>query len=161
VYSQLLLSLGASDCLVVHRTVSGAPGWALANWPLSGIRRRRTTIIHQTVRWCTGLSGEPTTASATVGRAIRARRVAHTNGRLGAPDCPVCTGLSGVHRTVSGAPTSPKIQQSAAPGMEGDPHQTCYSGCSVVHRTVRCATRQKARIAFLVGFQRLLAALGL
>jgi hypothetical protein len=30
----------------------------------------------------------------------------------------------------------------------------------VVHRTVRCTTRQKARIAFLVGFQRLLAALG-
>jgi hypothetical protein len=30
-----------------------------------------------------------------------------------------------------------------------------------VHRTVRCATRQKARIAFLVGLQRLLAALGL
>jgi hypothetical protein len=31
----------------------------------------------------------------------------------------------------------------------------------VAHRTVRCATRQKARIAFLVGLQRLLAALGL
>jgi hypothetical protein len=65
------------------------------------------------------------------------------------------------HRIVSGAPTSPKIQRSAAPGMEGDPHRTCYSGCPVVHRTIRCATRQKARIAFLVGFQRLLAALGL
>jgi hypothetical protein len=35
------------------------------------------------------------------------------------------------------------------------------SGCLVVHRTVRCATRQKARIAFLLGLQRLLAALGL
>jgi hypothetical protein len=92
VYSQLLLSLGAPDCPVVHRTVSGAPGWLLANWPLSGIRRWRTAIIHRTVRWCTGLSGEPTAASATVGRAIRARRVAHANGRLGAPDCPVCTG---------------------------------------------------------------------
>jgi hypothetical protein len=50
------------------------------NWPLSGIRRRRTTIIHRTVRWCTGLSGEPTAASATVGRAIRARRVPPANG---------------------------------------------------------------------------------
>jgi hypothetical protein len=89
VYSQLLLSLGAPDCLVVHRTVSGAPGWALANWSLSGIRRRRTAIIHRTVRWCTGLSGEPTVASATVGRAIRTRRVAPANGWLGAPDCPV------------------------------------------------------------------------
>jgi hypothetical protein len=31
----------------------------------------------------------------------------------------------------------------------------------VAQRTVRCATRQKARIAFLVDLQRLLAALGL
>jgi hypothetical protein len=31
--------------------VSDAPGWFLANWPLSGIRRRRTNIIHRTVRW--------------------------------------------------------------------------------------------------------------
>jgi hypothetical protein len=92
VYSQLLLSLGAPNCPVVHRTVSGAPGWALANWPLSGIRRRRMAIIHRTVRWCTGLFGEPTAANATVGRAICARRMAPANGRLGAPDCPVCTG---------------------------------------------------------------------
>ena len=27
VYNQLLFSLGAPDCPVVHRTVSGAPGW--------------------------------------------------------------------------------------------------------------------------------------
>jgi hypothetical protein len=87
------------QCPVVHRTVSGAPGWALANWPLSGIRRRRTTIIHRTVRWCTGLSGEPTAASATVGRAIRARRVAPANGWLGAPDSPVCTGQCPVHQS--------------------------------------------------------------
>jgi hypothetical protein len=80
----------ANCCSVwVHRTVSGAPGWALANWPLSGIRRRRTTIIHRTVRWCTGLSGEPTAASTTVGRQIRERHVARSNGRLGAPDCPL------------------------------------------------------------------------
>jgi hypothetical protein len=90
VYNQLMLSLGAPDCPVVHRTMSGAPGRALVNWPLSGIRRRRTAIIHRTVRWCTGLSGEPTAASATVGRAIRARRVAPANGRLGAPDSVRC-----------------------------------------------------------------------
>jgi hypothetical protein len=76
---------------VVHRTVSGAPGWLLANWPLSGIHRRRTTIFHWTVRWCTGLSGEPTAASAMVDRQIRGRRVARSNGRQEAPDCPVCT----------------------------------------------------------------------
>jgi hypothetical protein len=90
VYSQLLLSLGAPDCPVVHRTVSGAPGWALVNWPLSGIRQRRTAIIHRTVRWCTGLSGQPMAASTTVGRAIRARRVARADGRLGAPDSVRC-----------------------------------------------------------------------
>jgi hypothetical protein len=88
--SQYSAKSGTPDCPVVHRTVSGARGLALANWPLSGIRRRRTAIIHRTVRWCTGLPGEPTAASATVGRAIRVRRVAHANGRLGAPDSVRC-----------------------------------------------------------------------
>jgi hypothetical protein len=71
------------------------------------------------------------------------------------------TGLSSVHRTVSGAPFGPEVQQSSAPEKEGDRHRTIYSDCPVAHRTVRCATRQKARMAFLVGLQRLLAALGL
>jgi hypothetical protein len=82
-----MLSLGA------QWTVSGgAPDsvrcarLALPNWTLSGIRRWCTAIIHRTVRWCTGLSGEPTVARATVDRAIRARRMAPANGRLGAPD---------------------------------------------------------------------------
>jgi hypothetical protein len=90
--SQDTAQSGTPDCPVVHRTVSGAPGWLQTNWPFSGIRRRRTTIIHWTVRWCTGLFGEPTAASATVGRQIHRRRVARSNGRQGAPDCPVCTG---------------------------------------------------------------------
>jgi hypothetical protein len=68
--------------------LSGAPGWRLSNWLLSGFRRRRTAINHRTVRWCTGLSGEP-----TVGRRIRARRVARANGQKG-------------HRTVRCAPDS-------------------------------------------------------
>ena len=42
------LSGGAPDSVPCARL-------ALANWPLSGIRRRRTTIIHRSVRWCTGL----------------------------------------------------------------------------------------------------------
>jgi hypothetical protein len=45
---------------------------ALVKRPLSGIHRRRTAIIHRTVRWCTGLSGEPTSVEPTVSRAIRA-----------------------------------------------------------------------------------------
>jgi hypothetical protein len=132
-YSQLLLSLGAPDCPVVHRTVSGGASNSVPCARTShgeqsalGTRQLCTAIIHRTVRWCTGLSGEP-----TVGRANdrpRNPRVTRgrANGLMGAPDCPVCTGQ-----------------------------------CPVVHRTVRCTTRQKARIAFLDCFQRLLAALGL
>jgi hypothetical protein len=55
-----------------------------------GIRRRRMTIIHRIVRWCTGLSGEPTVASSTVGHAICGWRVARSNGRLGTPDSVRC-----------------------------------------------------------------------
>jgi hypothetical protein len=51
--------------------LSGAPSWLWSNWPLSGFCRRRTTKNHRIVRWCTGLSAKP-----TVGRAIRAWRVA-------------------------------------------------------------------------------------
>jgi hypothetical protein len=90
----------------------------------------------------------------------------------GAPDYPVSqrstaqrseggTGLSGVHQTVSGASTNAEVQRSSAPEKEGDPHRTAYSGCPVAHRTVRCATRQKARLAFQDCLQRLLASLGL
>jgi hypothetical protein len=71
----------------------------------------------------------------TVGHTIIARHVARANGRLGTPDCPVCTGLSGVHRTVSSAPTDPKDQRSDAPDMEGDRTLDCYSDCSVHHST--------------------------
>jgi hypothetical protein len=66
----------------------------------------------------------------------------------GAPDCPVShrsaarsardtwpsqrleggTGLSGVHRTVSGAPTALNLQRSASPNKEGDPYRTVSGG---------------------------------
>jgi hypothetical protein len=74
-----------------HTGLSGAPGWSPVKRPLSGKDWRHTTIIHRIVRLCIGLSGEPSVASATVGRAIRGRRVARSNGRQGKPDCPVCT----------------------------------------------------------------------
>jgi hypothetical protein len=132
-----------------HRTVRWCTGQCSVRQASSseladlGFRRWRMAINHQTVRWCTGLSGEP-----TVGQA---------NGRLhnpcvthGQPNGLGGTGLSGVHRTVSSAPTAPNRQRSAAPKQERNPH-----------RTVRCASRQKARIAFLECSQRLLAALGL
>jgi hypothetical protein len=77
------LSGGAPDCVRCARLDSD-------ELPTLGNLRRRTAIIHRTVRWCTGLSGEPTATSATVGRAIRAWCVAHANGRLGGTgQCPV------------------------------------------------------------------------
>jgi hypothetical protein len=102
VYSQLLLGLGAPDCPVVHRTVSGAPGPVSVNRPLSGLDggirlqfiglsgessavksslsgkvQRRTAKIHWTVQWCTGLSGEPTVDCANG----RLRNLRATRGR--------------------------------------------------------------------------------
>jgi hypothetical protein len=70
------------------------------------------------------------------------------NGRMVAPDCPVCTGQ---------CPVRQQIQRS-----NGRLRQIRKE---IAHRTaigpVRCATRQKAGIAFQVDLQRLLAALGL
>jgi hypothetical protein len=47
----------------------------------------RTTIIHRTIRWCTGLSGEPTVIYAN-GRPRNPRATRGScNGRQRAPDC--------------------------------------------------------------------------
>jgi hypothetical protein len=156
--AKTLLSLGAPDCPVVHRTVFGGATdsvrcarLALVNWPLSGTRRRRTTIIHRTVRWCTGLSGEPTVDCAK-GRSCNPRvTCGQANGLMGAPDCPVCTGQ---------CPVRQRLQFFN--GWLCQNRKEIYTGqCPVVHRTVRCTSRQKARVAFLDCSQRLLAALGL
>jgi hypothetical protein len=103
----------------------------------------------------TGLSGESTAPVANgrqrnqrVTRGPRQRSDGHTR-------------LSGVHRTVSRVPTEPKVQWSGVPDKEGDRALDCYCSCPVVHRTVRCATREKARIAFQLELQWLLASLGL
>jgi hypothetical protein len=61
----------------------------------------------------------------------------------------------------TGAPTDPGDQRSAALRMERNQAPDMNSSCPVVHRTVRCTTRRKARLTFQVGLQRLLAALGL
>jgi hypothetical protein len=72
---------------------------------LSGKVQRRTTKIHRTIRWYTGLSGgtpdcpvSQWSTAPTVGRAIFTRCVRRANGRQGAPDCPVCTGQCPVHQ---------------------------------------------------------------
>jgi hypothetical protein len=64
----------------------------------------------------------------TVARAIRARRV-------GAPTVGRGTGLSSVHRTVSGAPTARNQQWSDAPEKEGARAPDSYKDCPVRHPT--------------------------
>jgi hypothetical protein len=126
------LGLGAPDSVRCARTSPGEQ-------PALGSRRRRTAINHRTVRWCTGLSGESSAAklllSGTKSTAygynspdclVRHRIVRRANGRArqrlatqSARDAWPSqrsdggTGLSGVHRTVSGAPTAPNLQRSA------------------------------------------------
>jgi hypothetical protein len=115
----------------VHRTVSGgAPDsvrcarLATANWLLSGSDQRRTAINHRTVRWCTGLSGEPFTGEVV---ALGKRLTAYD---YKSPDCPV------VHRTIrwctglSGEPTVGRVIHAR---RVAEP--TVRRG----HRTVRCA----------------------
>jgi hypothetical protein len=79
------LSGGAPDSVRCARLVRG-------ELAALGTRRRRTAIIHRTVRWCTRLSGEPTVIRVNGrSRDQRATR-GQANGHLIAPDCPVCTG---------------------------------------------------------------------
>jgi hypothetical protein len=96
------------------------------NRPLSRNVWRCTTIIHWTVRWCTGPSCEPMVASAMVGCAIRGRRVARTNGQQGAPDCPVrqlarsCNGrLRQKRKEIGTEPSTVTVRWST--GLSGAP----------------------------------------
>jgi hypothetical protein len=43
--------------------------------------------------------------------------------------------VSGVHRTVSGAPTAPNLQRSAAPKQERNPHRTMNNACPLHQST--------------------------
>jgi hypothetical protein len=130
------LSGGAPDSVRCARLVR-------AKWPLSGIYRRRTAIIHRTVRCATvgRANGRPGQRSAA-----RSARDTWSSQRLEGG-----TGLSGVHRTCPVHQWFSGCQRSAAPVKERNRAPD----------SVRCATRQKARIAFPDCSQRLLAALGL
>ena len=82
-----------------------------ANWPLSGIHRRRTAIIHRTV-WCApDCPVSQRSAEPTVGRAICA-------GHVAKPTVGGGTGLSGVHRTCLVRQRLPHLQRSASPFKE-------------------------------------------
>jgi hypothetical protein len=96
--SQRQFSLGAPDCPVVHRTVSGAPGWlwrtgcSRVSSVVYDYKSPDCSVVHRTVRWCTRLSGEPTVCRAN-GRPRNPRVTrGRANGMKEAPDCPVCTG---------------------------------------------------------------------
>jgi hypothetical protein len=118
------------------------PGWPSDELVALGKKRRRCDYNSPD---CPVSQRRP---RPTVGSAISGRRMARSNGQL-------------VHRTVSSAPTGPKVPRSAASDEERDWAPDGYYSCSVGHQTVWCATRQKARIAFQFDLQRLLAALGL
>jgi hypothetical protein len=154
-----------------------------ANLLLSGSNQRRMAKIHRNVRCAPDCPVSQRSDGPTVGCAICARHVAEptvgrrhrtvsvrqrlpgTNCRLrdlretrgrangweGAPDCPVCTGQCPVRQRLPGA--NGRLRHRKKEIRTGQ--------CPVVHWTVRCARRQKARIAFPDCSQRLLAALGL
>jgi hypothetical protein len=132
---------------VGHRTVSGAPGWSPVNLLLSGFDsgvRLKITGLSSGAPDCPVSQRSPAQRSALQSSRdtwSRQQSVGHT-------------GLSDVHQTVSGAPTDPEDQRSAILHME-------RNQAPDMNRIVRCTTRQKARLAFQVGLQRLLAALGL
>jgi hypothetical protein len=105
---------------VCHRTVSGAPGPYEYELVTFGFQKRRSSIIHRTVRCATGLSGalaEQWLGSATVGSNGRLQgysaRTVHAEVRAaaeGAPDSEQC--LSGV------APDYPVPHEDKAPTVE-------------------------------------------
>jgi hypothetical protein len=141
--------------------------------------------VHRTVRWCTGQCPVCQAGSGKLG-ALGNKLTAYG---YNSPDCPVCTGLSGEPTVgrANGRPRDPRETHGRANGREGAPDYPVCTGqcpvrqrlpgangqlrqiwkeirtgqCPVVHRTVRCARRQKARIAFPDCSQWLLATLGL
>jgi hypothetical protein len=160
-YNQDSVQSGTPDCPVMHQTVSGGAPDSVRCARLNtgeqatlGKVWRRTTIIHRTVRWCTGLSGEPTVDCANGRqRNQRATRVMSQRS-VGAPDCPVCTGLSG-------EPRRSLLQRSAVPVLEGDrsPDKLQYLSGGAPDCPVRHLTESKYCLPNEV--QRLLGLLGL
>jgi hypothetical protein len=125
---------GALDCLVCHRTVSGAPGPYSVQLSTLGFLRPRSAIIHRTVR-CTSRA---TATSATV----------DCNGHLQMLQCAQKSEQPPeTHRTVNS--TCPVPLEDKAPTVVCA--RTLMVGwrgwrtgqCPVAHRTVLCAQRQQ------------------
>jgi hypothetical protein len=99
--AKTLLSLGAPDSVRCARL-------ARANWPLSGIHRRRTTIIHRTVRCASDCPVSQRSAA-------RSARDTWPSQRLEGG-----TGLTGVHRTCPVRQRLSGCLRSTAPLLEGN-----------------------------------------
>jgi hypothetical protein len=103
--NQSVLWSGTPDCLVCHRTVSGAPGLYMVELATLGFPQVHSAIIHRTVQCATGLSGEPagngylrTTVDCKTWHVnsaaveVRAAKSEGTGLSGVAPDCPVPQG---------------------------------------------------------------------
>jgi hypothetical protein len=142
----------------------------------NALARAAKTLLrleHRTVRWCTGQCPVRQAGSSELAALGNSSAAYGYNS----PDCPVCTGLSGeptVGRAICvghvAEPTARRRHQTVrcAPDMSGAPTALRLPtvDCAVYGKKsgtghVRCASRQKARSAFLDCSQRLLAALGL
>jgi hypothetical protein len=126
--------------------------WCTRQCPVPRLAQRRTrrsreftedtaAKIHRTVRGANGARGQRSAARSMGDTWPSQRSIGHT-------------GLSGVHHTVSNAPTDRRSNDRLHLIRKEIGHRTV-----TVH--VQCATRQKARIAFQLDLQRLLDAMGL
>jgi hypothetical protein len=93
-------------------------GRSQANSSLSGIHRRRTAIIHRTVRCAPDCPVSQRSAGPTVGRAICAGHVAGPTARRRHRTVRCAPDMSGVHRTCPVRQRLPGCQRSTVPFME-------------------------------------------
>jgi hypothetical protein len=106
--------------------------------PALGSRRRRTTINHRTVRWCTRLSGESSAAkSPPSGNSQQRTAKIHRTVRG-------CTELSDEPTVdcANGRPRNPRVTRGRANGLIGAPdYVRCANGSK--SSTVGCANLGK------------------
>jgi hypothetical protein len=118
-------------------------------------QRGDMAIIHWTVRWCTRQFGEPTVASAN----SRPRNLlvtrGNSNGRQGAPDCPVCTGQCPMRQRAR------RCNGRLRPIWKEIEHRTATVAVRWRTGLFGSPLYRRQRLAFQVGPQRFLAVLGL
>jgi hypothetical protein len=118
-----------------HRTVRWCTGHvrcarlARVNWPLSGIHRRRTAIIHRTVRCAPDCPVSQRSAGPTVGCAICARHVAEPT-------------VGKEHRTVRCTPDSVRCANSSQAPTVGFARKGKKSAPDSVRCALDCPVRQ-------------------